>query len=72
MDADPLPPSDAVCIGELGVTYQEQQEKLQGVWEQLNAMGGEVVAHLQASEQGARGDGGALIYLFDTPDGTLL
>ena len=70
--AEPLPASDAVCIGELGVTYQEQQEKLQGVWEQLNAMGDEVIEHLQASAQGARGDGGALVYLFDTPDGTLL
>ena len=70
--ADPLPESDAVCIGELGVTYQEQHERMEGLWEQLNAMGDEVIAHLQASEQGARGDGGALVYLFDTPDGTLL
>ena len=70
--ADPLPESDAVCIGELGVTYQEQQEKLKELWEQLNAMGDEVIAHLQASAQGARGDGGALVYLFDTPEGRLL
>ena len=70
--AEPLPASDAVCIGELGVTYQEQQEKMKGVWEQLNALGGDVITHLQASAQGARGDGGALVYVFDTPDGRLL
>ena len=70
--ADPLPESDAVCIGELGVSYQEQQEKMKGLWEQLNALGDEVISHLQASAQGARGDGGALVYLFDTPQGRLL
>ena len=70
--SDPLPKSDAVCIGELGVTYQEQQEKMKGLWEQLSAIGDEVISHLQASAQGARGDGGALVYLFDTPEGKLL
>jgi L-ascorbate metabolism protein UlaG (beta-lactamase superfamily) len=55
--SDPLPKSDAVCIGELGVTYQEQQEKMKGLWEQLSAIGD---------------DGGALVYLFDTPEGKLL
>ena len=69
---EPLPESDAVCIGELGVTYQEQQEKMQGLWDQLKAMGDEVVSHLQASAQEARGDGGALVYFFDTPEGSLL
>ena len=67
-----MPDSDAVCIGELGVTYQEQTERMQGLWAQLSAIGGEVVDHLKASAQGARGDGGALIYLFDTPEGSLL
>ena len=28
--------------------------------------------HLQATAQGARGDGGALLYVFDTPDGRVL
>ena len=69
---EPLPESDAVCIGELGVTYQEQQEKMEGLWDQLKAMGDDVVSHLQASAQGARGDGGALVYFFDTPEGSLL
>ena len=67
-----MPDSDAVCIGELGVTYQEQTERLQGLWAQLGALGGEVVEHLKVSAQGARGDGGALIYVFETPHGSLL
>lgn len=70
--AEPLPASDAVCIGELGVTYQEQRRRMEGVWEQLRSLGDDVVAHLKASAQGARGDGGALVYLFDTPEGSLL
>ena len=49
---EPLPESDAVCIGELGVTYQAQQEKMEGLWDQLKAMGDDVGSHLQASAQG--------------------
>ena len=67
-----MPASDAVCIGELGVTYQEQVERLKGLWAQLSAIGGEVVEHLKVSAQGARGDGGALVYLLETPEGSLL
>ena len=69
---DPLPGSSVVCIGEVGVTYQEQREKMRNLWDQLQAMGDEVVSHLKASAQGARGDGGALLFHFQTPNGTLL
>lgn len=67
-----MPESGQVCLGDLGVMYQEQQERLQGLWTQLHALGGEVPTHLKASSQGARGDGGALLYLFETPEGALL
>jgi L-ascorbate metabolism protein UlaG (beta-lactamase superfamily) len=67
-----MPPSDLVCIGDLGVTYQEQQERLKALWDYLRALGDEALAHLQASAQGARGDGGALLYFFETPEGSLL
>ena len=67
-----MPDSNAVCIGELGVTYQEQAERMKGLWAQLSAIGGEVVEHLKVSAQGARGDGGALVYVFETPKGSLL
>ncbi len=68
----PMPAADAVCLGELGVTYQEQQERIKELWGQLTSQGDEVIAHLKASAQGARGDGGALVYLFETPEGSLL
>jgi hypothetical protein len=67
-----MPASEAVCLGELGVTYQEQQEHIQELWNQLSTLGGEVASHLQVSAQGARGDGGALLYFFETPEGSLL
>ena len=70
--SQPMPASEAVCLGELGVTYQEQQEHITELWNQLSSLGGEVVSHLKVSAQGALGDGGALLYFFETPEGTLL
>jgi L-ascorbate metabolism protein UlaG (beta-lactamase superfamily) len=67
-----MPAADVVCLGDLGVTYQEQQERLKELWNYLGSAGDEVVAHLTASAQGALGDGGALLYLFETPEGSLL
>jgi hypothetical protein len=67
-----MPEADVVCLGDLGVTYQEQQARLQELWKYLGSAGDEVVAHLKATAQGALGDGGALLYLFDTPEGSLL
>ncbi|MBI3250091.1 MAG: MBL fold metallo-hydrolase [Deltaproteobacteria bacterium] len=67
-----MPQSDHVCIGDLGVTYQEQQERIKNLWTYLESLGGEAMTHLQVSAQGARGDGGALLYLFETPEGSLL
>jgi L-ascorbate metabolism protein UlaG (beta-lactamase superfamily) len=64
--------SDQVCIGDLGLTLQEQQERFAGLVAHLTNLGGETLAHLMASNQGARGDGSALVYVFDTPDGSLL
>ena len=67
-----MPAADVVCLGDLGVTYQEQQARLQELWNYLNSAGEEVLTHLKASAQGALGDGGALLFLFDTPEGSLL
>jgi L-ascorbate metabolism protein UlaG (beta-lactamase superfamily) len=67
-----MPAADVVCLGDLGVTYQEQQARLQELWNYLNSAGEEVLTHLKVSAQGALGDGGALLYFFDTPEGSLL
>jgi L-ascorbate metabolism protein UlaG (beta-lactamase superfamily) len=64
--------SDEVCLGDLGVTYQEQQARFRELFGFLSTLGPEVLAHLQASAQGALGDGGALLYVLDTPEGSLL
>ncbi len=67
-----LGPSDEVCIGDLGVTYQEQQERLRELQKYFGTLSVAVKQHLAASAQGSRGDGGALVYLFSTPEGRLL
>ena len=64
--------SDQVCIGDLGVTWQEQQERFRALGAHFESLGPEVIAHLRASAQGPRGDGGALVYRFETPEGSLL
>ena len=67
--------SGDVCIGDLGVTWQEQQERMAELRHHLGtALSPEAVQHIVASAVGQsdRGDGGALLYLFDTPEGSLL
>lgn len=66
--------ADTVCIGDLGVTWQEQQERFAELMAHLSGLGSAATDHLGASMVGhsSRGDGGALVYLFETPDGSLL
>ena len=65
--------ADHVCIGDLGVTWQEQKEKFAELVQYLTtSLEPPSVEHLMSSQQGDRGDGGALIFVFDTPDGRLL
>ncbi len=67
-------PTD-VCLGDLGVTWQEQQARFRELSTYLaTALDPVAIEHLVASSGGnsQRGDGGALVYVFDTPDGRLL
>jgi L-ascorbate metabolism protein UlaG (beta-lactamase superfamily) len=65
--------ADAVCIGDLGVTWQEQRARFEELVKYLTSqIPPASIEHLMASQQGDRGDGGALIYVFDTPDGRIL
>jgi L-ascorbate metabolism protein UlaG (beta-lactamase superfamily) len=59
------------CIGDLGVTWQERQQRFAQLGEYFGTLGDDVKRHLALSHQGDRGDGGALVYLFETPNGTL-
>jgi L-ascorbate metabolism protein UlaG (beta-lactamase superfamily) len=64
-----------VCLGDLGVTWQERdvrmKELMVGLTTSLDAA---VIEHLitAASGHSNRGDGGALLYLFETPEGSVL
>ena len=56
-----------------GVTYSERQERIG--WPASNGSLRSAAKRSNTcaiSHQGARGDGGALVYLFDTPEGQLL
>jgi L-ascorbate metabolism protein UlaG (beta-lactamase superfamily) len=64
--------ADEVCLGDLGVAHQERLHRLRERSGQRAELDEEVRAHLAASNQGARGDGGALVYRFETPEGSLL
>jgi L-ascorbate metabolism protein UlaG (beta-lactamase superfamily) len=64
-----------VCIGDLGLTYQEREARMRELARSLTtALDAAAIAHLLAGAGGHsdRGDGGALVFLFETPDGTLL
>ena len=66
---------DSVCLGDLGIHWHEQQRRLQDLMDYLAKETGEATqAHLVESQPGhsERGDGGALIYLIETPDGKVL
>lgn len=68
----PFPDADQVCLGELGGTWQEHQEQLRAMFAGLPDLGPDVAAHLREASQGERGDGGALVFVVETSEGTLL
>ena len=62
-----------VCIGDLGLSWQEQRARFEELVKYLSTgLPRESIEHLMSSQQGDRGDGGALVYLFETPDGSVL
>lgn len=67
--------ADEVCLGDLGVVHQDRLARLSERGQQresVDSVNEEVREHLLSSRQGARGDGGALVYRFEMPEGTLL
>lgn len=67
-----MAPADQVCLGDLGLTWQERQVRFAELFAHFGTLSADTLQHLGASNQQARGDGGALVFLFDTPDGRLL
>jgi L-ascorbate metabolism protein UlaG (beta-lactamase superfamily) len=61
------------CLGDLGLTLQEQQARFAELAAYFaSGLPRPSLDHLLAARQGDRGDGGALVYVLDTPDGRLL
>jgi L-ascorbate metabolism protein UlaG (beta-lactamase superfamily) len=61
------------CLGDLGLTLQEQRARFAELLAYFaDGLPRPSLDHLLAARQGDRGDGGALVYLLDTPDGRLL
>jgi L-ascorbate metabolism protein UlaG (beta-lactamase superfamily) len=62
-----------VCLGQLGVTWQEQQARFAELVHYLSTeLDPAAIEHLLGAQQGDRGDGGALVHLIETPEGTVL
>jgi Beta-lactamase superfamily domain len=65
--------ADTVCIGDLGVTHQERLARFAEMRDYMgSALSPQAIEHVMVSNQHARGDGGALVFMLDTPEGTLL
>ena len=67
--------ADVVCLGDLDVHWHEQQERFVHLMQYLATETTESTqAHLRNSQPGHsdRGDGGALLYLIETPEGSIL
>ncbi len=65
---------DQECLGDLGLTWQEQAARMATVSNHLaTGLGPAAGAHLAAGRVGhsTRGDGGALVWMIDTPIGSL-
>jgi len=67
-----FPGAADVCLGDLGLTYDERQAGLAELAGWLTSVGPGVLDHLRASDQHALGDGGALVFVLETPAGRLL
>jgi L-ascorbate metabolism protein UlaG (beta-lactamase superfamily) len=68
--------ADTVCLGDLGLDWHQRQERWAAPVATLAAKAAGVtgVAELSSARKsmGLRGDGGPLVYLIETPDGSLL
>ena len=68
-------PADEVCLGDLGVTWHERRRRMGELNDYLfGELDPVAVEHLRAGSVGHsdRGDGGALVFLIETPDGSIL
>jgi L-ascorbate metabolism protein UlaG (beta-lactamase superfamily) len=70
-----MQPADQECLGDLGLTWQQQQSRMAELTTYMTtALDPVAIEHLVAAAPGhsPRGDGGALIFHIETPEGTIL
>jgi L-ascorbate metabolism protein UlaG (beta-lactamase superfamily) len=65
------PAADEACVGDLGVAHQERLARL-AARPGTGTVSEEIRAHLAQTGPRPRGDGGALAYLIETPEGSIL
>jgi L-ascorbate metabolism protein UlaG (beta-lactamase superfamily) len=68
----PFQQPDVVCLGDTGLTLDEQKLRFRDLEAHIANLSPEARAHALRGRQGDRGDGGALVYLIETPEGSLL
>ncbi len=67
--------TDQACLGDLGLSHQEQQARFAEMMADLmGSMASAAVEHVMTSlsAHSPRGDGGALLFHIETPDGSVL
>lgn len=66
--------ADEACLGDGGLSCQTRRARESSLMRMLESgqLGKEVAAHLAASDRHPRSDGGALTYLIETPQGSIL
>jgi L-ascorbate metabolism protein UlaG (beta-lactamase superfamily) len=64
--------SDEVCLGDLGLSHQERLARFADLAAHFATLGDDAREHLARSNQAPRGDGGALVFVIDTPEGSVL
>jgi L-ascorbate metabolism protein UlaG (beta-lactamase superfamily) len=68
----PFQQPDVECLGDVGLTIDQQKLRFRELEAHIATLSPEARAHALRGRQGDRGDGGALIYLIETPEGSLL
>lgn len=67
------PDSGQACLGDLGITAQERQARVQGLFDLLPSLSDEARAYFDlAARSTSTYDGGQLAYLLQSPTGSLL
>ena len=68
----PFEQPDVVCLGDVGLTLDQQKARFGHLEGLIAKLSPEARAHALRGRQGERGDGGALVYLIETPEGSVL